>query len=48
MTPAATAQIEPFIAPRRIEAARTVRNSRRWVRDFIGDAQAPLFHAWRP
>jgi hypothetical protein len=49
MTPAAFAHIEPIVAIRRNELGlRTVRNSRRWVRSFIGDAQAPLFHAWRP
>ncbi len=53
MTPAAFVQNETardaFGAARRGEGAlRAGRGSRRVSFNLIGDAQAPLFHAWRP
>jgi hypothetical protein len=53
MTPAAFAQTDSvrdaFTATRRDEGAiRVVRNARRSILNPTGDAQAPLFHAWRP
>ena len=53
MTPAAFTQTDvardSFVAPRREEGAlRIVRSPRRSLTAFGGDAQTPLFHAWRP
>jgi hypothetical protein len=53
MTPAAFTQTDPareaFVATRREEALRVIRSPRRFTSAFIAsDAQAPLFHAWRP
>lgn len=53
MTPAAFTQTDiardSFVAPRREDGAfRIARNPRRSLSAFGGDAQTPLFHAWRP
>lgn len=53
MTPAAFTQTDiardSFVAPRREDGAlRIARNPRRSLSAFRGDAQTPLFHAWRP